>query len=178
MKATAIFLVLCLAAAAGLGSGRADDKKPRGEKTGETDEKLAQLMHEKLKHSQNILEGLALADYDKISENAAALVRISRRAEWLVFKTPRYEMYSNEFRRDAEALMDTAKEKNLDAAALSYVELTLTCVRCHKYAREMRSGRLDRENVGEFRADQRWQSEQRKSADVTAPAASSQLRQP
>jgi hypothetical protein len=143
MKTTALFVALSLALAVGLRSGWAEDKNPRGEKTGETDEKVAQLMQEKLKRSQGVLEGLALGDFNKISDNASELAHISRQAEWLVFKTPRYELYSNEFRRDAEALIRDAKEKNLDAAALSYVELTLTCVRCHKYAREMRNGRLD-----------------------------------
>lgn len=160
MKAIATVVTLVLVSAIGLRSGWTEEKKTRGDKSGDTDEKVVQLMHEKLKHSQNVLEGLALADYDKIARNAGELVRISNQAGWLVFKTPKYEMYSNEFRRNAETLIGNAKDKNLDAAALTYVELTLNCVHCHKYARELRSGRLDREDPSELRADRRPGPEQ------------------
>ena len=155
MRRMTIMLMLALVFAMGVGSGWSEEKKTRGDKGAGSDERVVQLMHEKLKHSQNVLEGLALADYDKISKNAAELVRISNQAGWLVFKTPKYEMYSNEFRRNAETLIADAKEKNLDAAALTYVELTLNCVHCHKYARELRSGRLDRDNPTELRAQRR-----------------------
>ena len=105
--------------------------------------KLHELMQRKLEHSQKVLEGVALNDFEKIAQNARDLIRISKLAEWRVLKTPQYELYSNEFRRDAETLAARAKEKNLDGAALAYVELTLTCVRCHKHVREVRVARLD-----------------------------------
>ena len=38
-----------------------------------------------------------------------------------------------------------AKAKNLDGAALDYMDLTMTCVKCHKYVRETRMTRLDGE---------------------------------
>jgi hypothetical protein len=38
--------------------------------------------------------------------------------------------------RSDKALIKNAEDKNLDAAALSYVDLTLTCVKCHKHLRE------------------------------------------
>ena len=53
-------------------------------------------------------------------------------------------MQSNEFRRAVENLQEKAAQKNLDGAALGYVELTLTCVKCHKYVREAGMTRLDR----------------------------------
>ena len=34
--------------------------------------------------------------------------------------------------------------ENLDACALSYVDMTLTCVKCHKYVRETRDTALGR----------------------------------
>jgi hypothetical protein len=43
---------------------------------------------------------------------------------------------SSEFRGSAQRLRDHAKEKNVDAATLSYFEVTLNCVRCHKYVRQ------------------------------------------
>ena len=59
-----------------------------------------------------------------------------------MIKTPRYELHSNEFRRAAEAIVQKSKEKNIDGVALAYVDMTLTCVRCHDYVREVRETRL------------------------------------
>ena len=101
-------------------------------------DKVAKLMQQKLKHSQQLLAALALNDFKKIEKNADELIEISRQAEWRAFKTPQYEVYSNEFRRTAANMVDNAKKKNLDGAALNYVDLTLTCVKCHKYVREVR----------------------------------------
>ena len=99
-------------------------------------------MKRKLTNSQKVLEGIALNDFDKISNHAEQLILISKQAEWKVMKTPQYEMFSNDFRRSAEELVDKAKQKNIDGAAFSYVDLTLTCVKCHKYVRESRQGKL------------------------------------
>ncbi len=100
-------------------------------------------MQEKLKASQAVLEGIALNDFDKIKKQADELLAISKRAEWKVIKTPKYELYSNDFQRIAENMGQNAKEKNLDAATLNYVELTLTCVKCHKHVRETRNTNAD-----------------------------------
>ena len=109
----------------------------------EPNKKVAQLMHRKLEGAQKVLEGISVSDFDKISKNADELIQVSKEAEWKVLKTEKYELYSNEFRRHADTLIKNAKEKNLDAAALTYVELTLTCVRCHKYVREARETSVD-----------------------------------
>jgi hypothetical protein len=98
--------------------------------------KVAELMQKKLKHSQKVLEGVAVGDFDEIASNAAELIEVSKQAEWAVSKSPQYELRSNEFRRSAEDLVKYAKAKNLDAAAMSYIELTMTCVKCHKYGRD------------------------------------------
>jgi len=105
--------------------------------------KLHELMRQKLSAAQKVLEGIALNDFERIAENGEDLIRISKLAEWRVFKTPRYDLHSDEFRRSADMLVARAKEKNLDGAALAYVEMTLTCVRCHKHVREIRMARLD-----------------------------------
>jgi hypothetical protein len=106
-------------------------------------DKAQELMRKKLAQSQKVLEGIAVQDFDLIAKHAEGLLVISKQAEWKVLKTPLYEVYSNEFRRNAEELIENAKKKNVDAAALSYVDLTLTCVKCHKHVREKRMARLD-----------------------------------
>ncbi len=126
--------LLLLAAVPGLsGHGAA----PRGP------DKVSDLMKKKLTHAQKVLEGVTVTDFRMIARHAEELILISQEAEWRVLKTPRYEVYSNDFRRNAETLIKNAKDENLDAAALAYVDLTLTCVKCHKYLREERMVRGD-----------------------------------
>jgi hypothetical protein len=99
------------------------------------------LMRKKLAHAQKVLEGIAVADFKMIARNAEDLIAISKTAEWRAFRSPRYEVFSNDFRRTADKLVKKAEEKNLDGAALTYLELTLTCVNCHKHVREVRMTR-------------------------------------
>ena len=109
--------------------------------------KVSKIMQQKLKHSQTVLEGLALKDFKKIRKSADELLFLTKEEEWKVLRTVDYENCSNEFRRNVQGLMKNAKDENLDACALSYVELTLTCVKCHKHVREVRMGRLPRGGV-------------------------------
>jgi hypothetical protein len=104
------------------------------------------LMQRKLQHSQKVLEGIAVNDFDVIARNAEELIQISKLGEWKVLRTPQYELHSNDFRRTAETLVQTAKAKNLDGAALAYVDLTMSCVKCHKHVREARWSRRDSED--------------------------------
>jgi hypothetical protein len=106
---------------------------------------VEELMQKKLDRSQKLLAGIALNDFDEIRRNAEDLLDISKVAEWRVLKTPRYELFSNEFQRNAEEIIKAAKAKNLDAATVGYVDLTLTCVKCHKHVREVRMVRLEKE---------------------------------
>jgi hypothetical protein len=105
--------------------------------------KADELMKRKLEHAQKVLEGIALNDFDRITKHAEELIVISHEAEWKAIQLPDYELYSGEFRRNAQALVKNATAKNLDGAALAYVELTMSCVKCHKHVREVRMTRRD-----------------------------------
>jgi hypothetical protein len=104
--------------------------------------KLGKIMTEKLHHAKQLLEGIAMADHKKVERAAEELNRLSRTAEWQAYETPRYEMYSNEFRRATEGIIEKAKRKNLDGVTLAYFEMTMSCVRCHQYVRELRDASL------------------------------------
>jgi hypothetical protein len=104
--------------------------------------KVSEIMRQKLKNAQTVLEGISLNDFKKINKSAEDLLLLTKEEGWKVLSTRDYEYYSNEFRRRTQTLMKNAKDKNLDACALSYVELTLTCVKCHKHVREVRMGML------------------------------------
>jgi hypothetical protein len=122
-------------------AGKAAERDGRGAPRDR--EAVSELMHNKLKHAQRVLEGVAVNDFDMIAKHAEELVLLSKKAEWMVFKTPKYELRSNEFQRAADDLIQNAKQKNLDAAALSYMDMTMSCVRCHKYVRQVRQARLN-----------------------------------
>jgi hypothetical protein len=129
--------------------GRGDD--PKSKKPNDSAGKeLRELMKRKLESSQKVLEGIATNDFEKIGKQAEALISISKQAEWRVLDTPDYELFSATFRSDAMDLVQKAKDKNIDGAALAYVDLTLTCVKCHKYVRETRKVRLDTSDPREF----------------------------
>jgi hypothetical protein len=104
--------------------------------------KKATIMEKKLGAAQKILEGLAQNNLPMIKENAELLNDLSKQAAWKLIETPRYEQYSEEFQRITLKMANQAREKNLDGAALSYVDMTLMCVKCHQHTREAKIGRL------------------------------------
>ena len=106
-------------------------------------EDVSKLRRKKLEAAQKVLEGIALNDFDKIAQQGEELILISKAAEWRVLKSPQYEVHSNTFRRVAEDLIEKAQATNLDGATLAYVDLTMTCVKCHKHVREVRKTGLD-----------------------------------
>jgi hypothetical protein len=95
-------------------------------------------MRSKLEHSQKLLEALALEDFPAMAKHSQDLSLLSLAASWQVLQTPEYAQQSLEFRRAADALTEAADKKNLDGAALAYVEMTMKCVKCHKYVRGVR----------------------------------------
>jgi hypothetical protein len=105
---------------------------------GEQEKGNRELMRAKLKHSQEIVEGLALENFDQIARNAQQLSALSLATGWQVFPTEEYVVQSREFRRAVESLRNHAKEKNLDGAALAYLDVTMKCINCHKYVRKIR----------------------------------------
>jgi hypothetical protein len=104
------------------------------------DAKLARelVMKKKLESAQKLLEGIAVQDFGLIERHADSLGLLSKKAEFLVLKTPDYQIFSDDFRRNAERAARMGREKNLDGAAVAYVALTMNCVNCHKHVREVR----------------------------------------
>jgi len=99
---------------------------------------VADFMRAKLGHSQHVLEGLSLEDYDLIARGAQELALASQASSWQVLQTEEYARQSGEFRRSCDSLRNAAKAKNLDGAALAWMEVTMKCIQCHKYVRDQR----------------------------------------
>lgn len=109
----------------------------------EQEENVSKFMRAKLAHTQEVLAGLALEDFEGIAKHGQELSLLSRATEWQVLQTPEYQRHSEDFRRSADLLTEAGKKQNIDAASLAYVEMTLKCVRCHKYVRQVRTASLD-----------------------------------
>ena len=97
---------------------------------------VAVFMRAKLDHSKNVLEGLALADFDLIARGAQELSLASQESSWHVLQTEDYARLSAEFRRSCDSLRSAAKAENLDGAVLAWMEVTQKCVQCHRYIRD------------------------------------------
>lgn len=94
-------------------------------------------MRLKLAHTKEIVEGLALADFDGIARHAQKLSLLSLESNWHAIQSPEYAAASAEFRESVNRLEKAAQDKNLDGTTLAYFEVTLNCVRCHKYLRQV-----------------------------------------
>jgi len=104
-------------------------------------EALSAFMQAKLRHAEKTLEGLAKEDYDLIVQHSQAISLLCVDEQWMVLQTAEYKQRSDEFRRTVNAITDAARKKNLDAAALAYVDATMKCISCHKYVRTAKEGR-------------------------------------
>ncbi|MGQ0636801.1 MAG: hypothetical protein ACT4QC_19500 [Planctomycetaceae bacterium] len=98
---------------------------------------LKAFMRKKLAASQNVLEGLAVEDFDLILQGTKQLKATGAAAEFMAHNDALYAEYAGDFRRVVERMERLAKESKLDGAALAYVDLTLNCVECHKYVRNV-----------------------------------------
>ncbi len=124
--------IVVLAVAAVTGS------RPTADESTTRPDQVAVFMRAKLAHSQNVLEGLAVEDYDLIDKGAQELSLASEDASWQVLQTEDYARQSADFRRSCDSLRKAAKSHNLDGAALAWMEVTMKCVQCHKYVRDVR----------------------------------------
>ncbi len=105
--------------------------------------KLNALMQRKLVNAQKVLAAVTMNDFKAVRRHAEELIDISREAEFKVIKTPRYEILAEDFRRSTGDLVQAAKDRNSDAASLAYVQMSLSCFKCHKHIREVRMVRAD-----------------------------------
>jgi hypothetical protein len=99
------------------------------------------MMREKLNYANKALEGLSLEDFGKLAESAQKMRMLSRAASWHVIDSDEYARYSKNFQEEAADLERHAKAKNLEAASLDYMRITMTCVQCHKHVREFRQSK-------------------------------------
>jgi hypothetical protein len=100
------------------------------------EDKASEWMKGKLKNSRNILDGLTRQDFAVIALNAEGLeysgyLEGRERASF-----PGYKEQLSAFLLANASLQRAARRKNLDGATLAYVQLTISCVECHKILRD------------------------------------------
>jgi hypothetical protein len=93
-------------------------------------------MQKKMQYSENILAGLAKADFAAIEKNAASMNSLSQIEGWVRGNTPEYKRQLKAFRAANRNLVRLSQEKDLEGAALSFMQLTMTCVQCHQVIRD------------------------------------------
>lgn len=138
MRCILALIAVCALAAGGtvaLTSEPVKDKEP-------ATANISTFMRLKLSHSQQVLEGIALEDFEQIAKHSQSMRLLSEDEKWMVFQTPEYRQHSLEFQQICRKLQTSAEAKNLDGVALAYVQMTMSCVNCHKYTRGIRMASL------------------------------------
>ncbi len=75
-------------------------------------------------------------NFEKIEKGVLRLQVTSAADEWRVRDDAVHTAHSDEFRRILKDIRTQAEAKNLDGAALKYVEMTLSCLKCHQSIRQ------------------------------------------
>ena len=100
---------------------------------------VKKLMSLKMDYTHQVLESLIKQDFEAIKELSFRLVVLTGTEDWMVIRTPEYSEHTVHFRRAVEAFQEAPKRGDMDAAALAYLDMTLSCVQCHKYVLEYRT---------------------------------------
>jgi hypothetical protein len=93
-------------------------------------------MKQKLKYSQEILNGLAKEDYELISKNAMAMKGLNKIEYFVRQRPPQYRTQLKSFQHFVDELVTSAEDENLDGATLAFTQMTISCVKCHKELRK------------------------------------------
>ncbi len=136
MKTTcsvALFLGLLLVGALVVPAGAIQQPQQEDEAEQIKSEARQLFMRGKLASNQKIVEGLSLKNYEMIQEGAESVVQLVKGQHWFVLTTPEYRRFSEDMTMAAQRLKDAARNENIEAAALRYFDLTLTCIDCHQY---------------------------------------------
>lgn len=94
--------------------------------------RLQRLMREKLGHAEALLEAVVTSDWEELEIRALALEAITREPEWAVLPSREYAEHSNAFQDAVQDLIAAARARDLDAGPQAYVDVTLSCVACHR----------------------------------------------
>jgi hypothetical protein len=110
----------------------------QAEPTGDSPQEASVWMRRKLDYSQQILVGIAEADFERIATNAKAMRALGKVEGFVRGRTPGYRSQLQIFQDATDQLIKHAEKDNVDGAALAFTQLTISCVNCHKHLRELK----------------------------------------
>jgi hypothetical protein len=146
----AVVLLLCISDSPGLRrivAGQEEKKKSpapadisekqegSGDKKDEPVGSLHRFMRQKMQASNLILEGLCMDDLKAVAMGTHTLLKMPSEARWRVSNDMMYRRYSNEFVQAVEELQKEAEENDIDSASMAWVNVTMKCMKCHKWVR-------------------------------------------
>lgn len=143
MKVTYILTVCFFIASVALAvtnnatQSKAQDDVTAPEQDDDTTE-LSKFMRRKLSASNAILEGLMTNDLTKVDSGAGKLLKMSHAEQWRASTDMMYMHHSREFSRSVETMQKKAQKDSIDGAALAWVDVTMSCIRCHEWVRDSR----------------------------------------
>ena len=107
----------------------ADDPLPRKQRPTQP------FMRQKLDYARGILEGITLERYDVVTTNAVALRNMALNNFFLTMGNQQYRLAITNFQSRVDTLLETAKEKSLEASTEAYTRVVRGCIECHKQFR-------------------------------------------
>lgn len=96
-------------------------------------------MMQKSIYTQKVLDALMKEQYDAIVIAGEEMKKMTKDTRWRRFETDDYFRLSENFETHAQAMVDSARAKNLDRAMDGYLKALQTCYDCHKYVRADRA---------------------------------------
>jgi len=103
--------------------------------TSQPDSVTDTLMKAKSGYAHRLLDAVVQEDFDVIQDQAFRLKAVAETAQWRASEVPAFVREADSFIRATDRLYQAAKEENGDAAALAYMDVTLTCIHCHRHLR-------------------------------------------
>jgi hypothetical protein len=111
------------------------DDTGNADKDDEPERILSRFMRQKLQASTLILEGLCTEDLERIQQGTETLLKMSHEEQWRVSNDVMYRRYSREFVSAVEELKKEAEDGDMDGTSMSWVNVTMKCLKCHEWVR-------------------------------------------
>lgn len=134
MKSPLALAIFAFALAGLFSVGAADPPSDDKPAAGQAEPSL--WMKKKLEYSEHILAGLASEDFDKIAQAARSMNALGQIEKWVRAGQPHYRTQLATFHEANERLIACSQDNDLDGATLAYLQLTLSCINCHKIIRD------------------------------------------
>jgi hypothetical protein len=113
----------------------AQEKPAENTPQGAEKERRSVWMDRKLQYSQELLAGIAAADFDKIVTSAQSMRSLNKVEAFVRSRSSGYRTQLAIFEDSLDEIIRQAEKDNVEGAALGFTQLTISCVNCHKQLR-------------------------------------------